>query len=476
MVQRKWWIGGLVVVLAVGTWGGYRYFKKEDKQLAASYNTTQVQKGTLEVKISGTGSIQPLARETLKATAAGTALKVNYKQGDTVKKGDVLITYEQEDIADQVRSKEINVEKMKLDLTDLQTKYKTAADDTARESIAVSIQKQQLDIETAQADIISLKTSKSIDPIIAPIDGVLSTFDVKAGDSLNPNVDLGEVVNFSQLQMVVGIDELDIPKVKLAQEAQILVEALPKDTYTGKVIAIADEGTTTNGVATFDVTINLTTTTNLKVGMSAEASILTQQKTDALYVPVAAVQSFQGKYFVTVPSTGTGTGANSRPNGSKAPGGNTGTAPQGGQGQGVQGQGGQGQGGQGQGGQGQGGQGQGFLNMTPEQRAAMRAQRGAGGGGTGGANGGTGTTTVAASTTRIPVEVGINNEDNIEIVSGLKEGDLVILPTVMSAGSKSNTQQGGIPGLTGSVIPGGGGGGFPGGGGGGGGRPGGGGG
>jgi HlyD family secretion protein len=321
----------------------------------------------------------------------------------------------------------------------------------------VSIQKQQLDIETAQADIISLKTSKSIDPIIAPIDGVLSTFDVKAGDSLNPNVDLGEVVNFSQLQMVVGIDELDIPKVKLAQEAQILVEALPKDTYTGKVIAIADEGTTTNGVATFDVTINLTTTTNLKVGMSAEASILTQQKTDALYVPVAAVQSFQGKYFVTVPSTGTGTGANSRPNGSKAPGGNTGTAPQGGQGQGVQGQ---------------GGQGQGFQNMTPEQRAAMRAQRGAGGGGTGGANGGTGTTTVAASTTRIPVEVGINNEDNIEIVSGLKEGDLVILPTVMSAGSKSNTQQGGIPGLTGSVIPGGGGGGFPGGGGGGGGRPG----
>jgi HlyD family secretion protein len=464
MFRKKWWIIGLVVVLAAGSWGGYRYFKKDAKQLTASYATTKVTKGNLEVKISGTGSIQPIARETLKAKTAGTALKVNYKQGDTVKKGDVLITYTQEDISDQVRSKEMNVEKMKLDLTDLQTKYKSAADDTARESIAVSIQKQQLDIKTALADITSLTTSKKIDPILAPIDGVLSsTFTVKAGDSLNPNVDLGEVVDFSQLQMVVGIDELDIPKVKLAQEAQILVEALPKETYTGKVVAIANEGTTTNGVASFNVTINLSTIKNLKVGMSAEASIMTNKKTDVLYVPVDAVQSFQGKYFVMVPSKGTGTSTRTN-------------APQGGQGQG-QGQGGQGQGGQGQGGQGQGGQGQGgqgqagqgkrsaqFQNMTPEQRAAMRAQRGAGG-----PNASTGTVTNAASTTRVPVEVGINNEDNIEITSGLKEGDLVILPTVMSTGSKSNTQQG-FPGLGGSVIPGGGGGGFPGGGGGG--RPG----
>jgi HlyD family secretion protein len=124
MVQRKWWIVGLVVVLAAGGWGGYRYFKKEDKQMAASYATTAVLKGTLEVKVSGTGSIQPSAREILKAGTAGTALKVNYKQGDTVKKGDVLITYEQQDIADQIQSKEINIQKMQLDLADLQTKYK----------------------------------------------------------------------------------------------------------------------------------------------------------------------------------------------------------------------------------------------------------------------------------------------------------------------------------------------------------------
>jgi HlyD family secretion protein len=440
MKKRIVWIVGLVVVIAAGTWGGFQFFNKKDTQLKPSFVTTQVRKGTIEVKISGTGSIQPSDRQTLKANTTGTVNKVNFKQGDTVKKGDILITYKQEDVSNKISSKNIDIKKMKLELTDLQTKYKEASDDAARATLMLNIQKQELDILTAEGDLTTLQTDNSIDPIVAPIDGVLATFDVQAGDSINPNSTLGEVVNFAQLQMVVGIDELDIPKVKLNQEAQILVEALPNDTFTGKVITIANEGTTSNGVASFDVTINLAKSTHLKVGMSAEASIMTDKKTDALYVPVEAVQSFQGKYFVMIPSTGTSTAGQAA--GANA-GANVGTAPQSGQGQAGQGQARQGQGGQGQGGQRLGGQG---------QRGANRG------------TGGPGASANAAGTTRIAVEVGINNENNIEIISGLKEGDSVVLPTVVSSSSKSNAQTG-FPGLGGGGIPGAGGG-FPGGGGG----------
>ncbi|WP_373230934.1 efflux RND transporter periplasmic adaptor subunit [Cohnella sp.] len=416
MKRKIVWTVILVIVLAAGSWGGYRYYNKEDTQLAASYITTQVRKGTIEVKISGTGSIQPSARATLKANTAGTAAKVNYKQGDSVKKGDILVSYEEDDISDQIGSKNIDIKKKKLELTDLQAKYKSAEDDEARQELVLSIQKQQLDIEMAEKEISSLQTDKSIDPIVAPIDGVLATFEVQAGDSISPNGELGEVVNFAQLQMVVGIDELDISKVKLEQDAEILVEALPNEAFVGKVVAIADEGTTSNGVASFDVTINLLETTDLKVGMSAEASIMTDKKTDALYVPVEAVQSFQGNYFVMVPST--------------VQSGQGGVLPEG------------------------------MQNMTDEERAALReefmANRGTGGTGT--AAGGTNTNT--SSTTRAAVEVGINNEDNIEILSGLAEGDAVVLPTVVSSSSSNN--QSGFPGLggagiTGGVIPGGGG-------------------
>ncbi|RED60238.1 efflux RND transporter periplasmic adaptor subunit [Cohnella lupini] len=466
------WTSALVIVVAAGTWGGMRIYGKKDTQLTASYITTQVRKGTIEVKISGTGSIQPSGRETLKASSAGTALKVNFKEGDTVKKGDILVTYEQEDNADQIRSKEIDLKKKQLELADLQKKYKEATDDETRESIVLNIQKQQLDIEMAQEDIKSLRTNKSIDPIVAPIGGVLSTFDVQAGDSLNPNGELGEIVNFAQLQMVVGIDELDIPKVAIDQEAQILVEALPDATFTGKVVSIADEGTASNGVASFDVTIVLADADNLKVGMSAEASIMTAKKTDALYVPVEAVQSSQGKYYVMVPAA-TGDSPSSAAQGiSRNPSGQTGQAGQVGQsgptsqtGQGTQGQ---PRGGI-QGGQAPNGNGGRFQNMTEEERAAMREQfaasrgNGSAGGNTGRGNIARGAT--VTSTSRVEVEVGINNEDNIEIVSGLKEGESVVLPTVVSSNSNANAQSG-FPGLGGGFTAGGfggGGGGFTGG-------------
>ncbi len=483
-----------VVVIAAGAWAGYQYFdSQKEPVLAAALSTTQVRKGTIEVKVSGTGNIQPSARETVTAGASGTVKKVHAKKGDTVKKGDVLVTYEEEEVdnANQIRSKEIDLKKKKLELQDLQTKFKSAPDDESRESIALSIQKQELDIESVQADIASLKEEKAdnADPVVAPIDGMLTSFNVKEGDVLNPNSTVAEIVNYAQLQMVVGIDELDIPKVKLEQEASILVEALPEQEFTGKVVSIADEGASSNGVASFDVTISLSAADNLKVGMSAEASILTAQKTDALYVPVEAVQSSQGKYFVLVPASaqqgagGAGTPSAAVPSGEPSA---TGTPPaqangaQGGQDQQGQRRMGQGQGGADASGQtrqggvasGEGADGQTrqggftpgeggadrFANLSEEERAAMRerfmSERGQGGMG---AAAGTG----AVSTTRVEVEVGVNNEDNIEIVSGLKEGDIVVLPTTSSSGSSNMNMQGGFPGLGvgGGAFPGAGGGG-----------------
>ncbi|BBI33722.1 efflux RND transporter periplasmic adaptor subunit [Cohnella abietis] len=468
MKKRSAWIAAtLIVVIAAGTWGGFQVYGKKDTPVSASLNSTPVRKGNLEVKISGTGSIQPSSRQTIKASNVGTALKVNYKQGDTVKKGDVLITYVQEDITNQVKSKELDVKKKKLDLADLQKKYKEESDSTLREALSLNVQKQQLDIEMSQQDIASLKSNKKLDPIVAPIDGVLATFSVQAGDSINPNSDLGEIVNFAQLYMVVGVDELDISKVKLDQEAQILVEALPANPFTGKVVSIADEGTTSNGVASYNVTIVLTDASKLKVGMSAEASILTEKKTDALYVPVEAVQSFQGKYFVMIPGTGTstegtGTETGAEGSGAEGPGFGSGAGRTPGAG----------------------------SNVDAEDRAAMRekfmensnrsrsqgtgTRTGAGAGtrtsaGAGTiAQTGTGSGTAIAATKRVAVEVGINNEDYIEILSGLKEGDLVVLPTLISTSTNANRSTG-IMGLGSGGIPGaggmqGGGGGFNGGG------------
>jgi HlyD family secretion protein len=266
--------------------------------------------------------------------------------------------------------------------------------------------------------------------------------------------------------MVVSVDELDIPKVEVGQQAEILVEALPDHTYTGKVTKIANEGTTNNGVAAFDVTILLDNAEGIKPGMSAEAKILVASKDDALYLPVEAVQSFRGEYFVLVPQTASGGeeegGSPSARQISPPPGEKNGqearnTPSAGGERQG-----------QGE----QVGQNRQTVAEQPTTATGKNAAPGASmesgernitgtspqagerpGGGVRqsqgsapGQGGGTGK--------RVVVEVGISNEDVIEIVSGLNEGDEVIVPA--EATGQQSAQRTFTPGMVG--FPGGGGG------------------
>lgn len=72
--------------------------------------------------------------------------------------------------------------------------------------------------------------------------------------------------------------------------AKISVTAVPDKTYTGQVKEIAEQGTVMNGVSSFLVTISIDDIANLKSGMTADASILVNEKANALYVPIEAVQ------------------------------------------------------------------------------------------------------------------------------------------------------------------------------------------
>ena len=84
------------------------------------------------------------------------------------------------------------------------------------------------------------------------------------------------------------------------------MSAYPDKTFTGTVTAIANEGSTSNGTSTFDVTVHIDNPGSLKVGMSTEASILADSKTDALYVPVDAVHTANNQKYVIVMSASSG--------------------------------------------------------------------------------------------------------------------------------------------------------------------------
>lgn len=145
------------------------------------------------------------------------------------------------------------------------------------------------------------------DAITAPYDGVISDISVSSGDSVNAAQQLLTIFDNKNLYTTISVDETDLPSLKIGQKADIKVNAYSDVKFSGTIKDISQQGTYSNGVSNFDVTIALDDAHSAKVGMSAEATIITASKDNVLVVPVQAVKDIKGEKYVLTMNTNGGT-------------------------------------------------------------------------------------------------------------------------------------------------------------------------
>lgn len=439
MKNKKWiWIGtGAACVLMIAL--AIVLLVDPDKNNAVSapvQQTAKVVRGDIMVSVSGSGSVISTDSQSVRTKDEGKVKEVLVKAGDIVKKGQTLLTFEGENLSDSLESKQSALETQKMDLLDIQAQYKKQVYEGASEeelnNTKKSISKQELDIQNTESEIASLKEDMAPPaPLTSPMDGTVTSVNITPGEKANNGSELFVINDYQNLSVKIQVDELDIPQVKTGMKASIRLDALPDTPIDGVVSGIADEGTSSNGVSLFDVTIKLDQTDGVRVGMSAEASIVLSDKKDILTLPVEAVQKRGDGYIVMLPFNASDSAGESRQNGTKDS------------------------------------KDAGASNSSQESLPANDpGQRSPG----------------AARGRAQQVEIGVHNETSIEIVSGLNEGDEVVIPTVL--GSSANRQQeqatpgeggmggfgggsmqdggafpgGGMSGGTGGGVPGGGGG------------------
>ncbi|CAM4468820.1 efflux RND transporter periplasmic adaptor subunit [Paenibacillus typhae] len=451
-------ISSSIAVVAIAGVLAYVLWPDAGKEASAvPLNTAIVAKGNILNGVSGSGSVSPINTGSIRTKEAGEVDQVMVAKGDVVKKGDVLITFVASDMSDKMKEAEKSLTSLKTDLTDKQENYKTLAMNNATEeelaSAKKAIEKAESDIAEQQESIADLEEDMlPQDPLTAPMDGTITAVNITDGEQAQNGSELFTMTDYENLSVTVQVDELDIPNIKLDQSATITLDALEDQEFEGKVIEIAKEGTSSNGVSLFDVTVGLNESEGVLVGMSAEVAITIEEKNDVLTVPIEAVSEINGKYYVNVPVTegdGSETGAASDTAGGQMP---DGAAPAG----------------SAAGGQPPGGEtsadlpagGQAFSGEAPPGGASgWQGRGGEGRGGTvpggapsGGFPGGGSSSSTASGQKRVEVTVGIHDESNIEIVSGLSEGDEVVIPTVISTGSSTGSgqpQMGGMGGMGG---------------------------
>jgi HlyD family secretion protein len=162
----------------------------------------------------------------------------------------------------------------------------------------LSVAQAQLDdskvaLEQAQRNLDKAK-------IIAPFDGVVSAVNFSIGDYAGSTAAV-TVVNLSNLQIKVTVAEVDMPKVKVGNTAQVTLDALPGRTYNAKTTAISPAGTVTQGVVNYSVILTITDADDaIKPGMTANLTIEVERRDDVLILPTRAVRTQGNQRIVTV--------------------------------------------------------------------------------------------------------------------------------------------------------------------------------
>ncbi len=140
--------------------------------------------------------------------------------------------------------------------------------------------------------------------LIAPIDGQVANVLIRQGEQAAPGAPAMTVLNEDAYHITVQVDEIDIDRVKVGQPALITLDALPDAPVEGTVSEIAPTSTSTSGVVTYLVTINIDDDDagDLRPGMSASAAITVDKIDAVLVVPNWAVRLDRetGEAFVLV--------------------------------------------------------------------------------------------------------------------------------------------------------------------------------
>ncbi|MEI6437151.1 MAG: efflux RND transporter periplasmic adaptor subunit [Candidatus Omnitrophota bacterium] len=253
----------LCVVAALGAGGWWYAGKSRAKDVA--YKRVSPFYGTIESAITATGTVQPQNRLEIKPPISGRIDKILVEEGQRVKSGAILALMSSTDRA--------------------------ALIDAARLQGAATAKKWEEVYKPT--------------PLIAPIDGDVIVKGVEPGQTVT-QADAVLVLS-DRLIVQAQVDETDIGKVKLGQEAVIALDAYPQIVVKARVGHVSFESRTVSNVTIYTVDIVPAEVPGVfRSGMSANVTIVQEKKDGLLLIPQQAVKKDAGKNYVLV---GQGRGA-----------------------------------------------------------------------------------------------------------------------------------------------------------------------
>jgi HlyD family secretion protein len=171
------------------------------------------------------------------------------------------------------------------------------------------VQTAELAVKDAQLSLDQAKANLTKSQLIAPFDGVVASVNIQVGQQSSVSAQPIVLADLSRLEAQVTVAETDVSRIKVGQPVQMTFDALTGQTFSASVIEVAYVGTVTSGVVNYPVTIALdqpstaaalSSSQQIRPGMTANVTIVVEQRDNILLVPNRAVKLSGKQRVVTV--------------------------------------------------------------------------------------------------------------------------------------------------------------------------------
>jgi len=302
----------LILVVALGS-------KKEN---IVTVQTEKIGRRTITQVVNASGKIQPETMVKINAEVSGEIIALPVKEGDRVRKGELLVRIKPDQYQAQVdraeaglASARASLSLQKANLEKVESEYKRAVElyqksllseqefIAAKTSLNVAksqYESAQAGVRQAEASLRDARESLAKTSIYAPMNGTISQLlsevgERVSGSSFMQGTHIMTVADLNSMEARVDVGENDIVLISIGDTARITIDAFPDRKFVGVVYEIANTATskglgTQDEVTNFQVKIRvLNRDVPLRPGMSMTADIETETKHNVLAVPIQSV-------------------------------------------------------------------------------------------------------------------------------------------------------------------------------------------
>jgi HlyD family secretion protein len=285
----------------------------------ADVSTQAVARHDVALMIEASGTVEPVDLVEVKSKASGTITKMPVSVGSRVDPGDLMVQIDTRDVRNQFDQAEAALEAAAAKVQ--VSKDQKSRSDTLFASGVLTADEHdaaQLDYVNAKSGLVSARANLDLAKqrlddatVRAPIEGTVLSQPVTAGQviaSATSNVSGGttllSMADLRRIRMRAMVAETDLGQVRPGQRATVTVDAFPDRTFEGLVEKIEPQAVVAQSVTNFPVLVSLANEDEqLLPGMNGEVSLTVDRRSDVVAVPADAVRSLR-EAMVLAPSLG----------------------------------------------------------------------------------------------------------------------------------------------------------------------------